>query len=275
VTANGTTNGSPVPRSGYASLKVTIINAPPVITSISGPGPIGLSGSGVNAMVTTNFTDVGSQDTHTCTYTWSDVSAPTVVSASGTGNGSCSATHTYTAVGVYEVDVAVMDDDTGTASGRFQYVVVYDPNAGFVTGGGWIDSPSGAYTANTSLTGRANFGFTSQYKKGATAPTGQTEFQFQVASFNFHSDSYQWLVVSGPKAQYKGTGSINGVSGYGFLLTATDGSISGGGGVDKFRIKIWDSSGNTVYDNVPTATSDDINNANPEAISGGSIVIHK
>jgi hypothetical protein len=47
-------------------------------------------------------------------------------------------------------------------------------------------------------------------------------------------------VVSGAKAQYKGTGTVNGQPGYGFLLTATDGQLQGGGGVDKFRIKIWD-----------------------------------
>jgi hypothetical protein len=124
------------------------------------------------------------------------------------------------------------------------------------------------------LTGKASFGFVSKYQKGATVPTGNTEFQFHVAKFNFSSTSYQWLVVSGAKAQYKGTGTVNGQPGYGFLLTATDGQLQGGGGVDKFRIKIWDvSTGQVVYDNVLGA-SDDIDNANPQAIAGGSIVIH-
>ena len=57
-----------------------------------------------------------------------------------------------------------------------------------------------------SLAGRANFGFVSKYKKGAAAPEGQTEFQFQAGNLNFHSEAYEWLVVSGAKAQYKGTG---------------------------------------------------------------------
>ena len=105
-------------------------------------------------------------------------------------------------------------------------------------------------------------------------PTGQTEFQFQTASFNFHSTDYQWLVISGAKAQYKGTGTVNGTSGYSFKLTATDGEISGGGGVDKFRIHITNTAtGGTVYDNVPGA-ADDITHTNPEAIAGGDIVIH-
>ena len=115
----------------------------------------------------------------------------------------------------------------------------------------------------------------SKYQKGATVPDGQTEFQFQIANFNFHSENYQWLVVAGARAQYKGTGTINGVSGYSFLLTATDGDINGGGGVDKFRIKIWNTTtGVIVFDN-QAGGSDDLSLSPTQPISGGSIVIHK
>lgn len=57
------------------------------------------------------------------------------------------------------------------------------------------------------------------------------------------------------------------------MLTAIDGQINGGGGIDKFRIKIWDkSTGNIIYDN-QLGGSD---NENPTtAIGGGSIIIHK
>ena len=126
----------------------------------------------------------------------------------------------------------------------------------------------------------SNFGFVSQYKKGATVPTGETEFQFQVATMNFHSTSYDWLTVSGARAQYKGTGTVNGTGSYGFMLTAIDGDVSGGGGIDKFRIKIWDNNngGLIVYDNqLPSGTCTDTSDtATPcTAIGGGSIVIHK
>ena len=105
-------------------------------------------------------------------------------------------------------------------------------------------------------------------------PTGQTEFEFEMAGFDFKSTAYQWLVISGAKAQYKGAGTVDGVSGYSFILTATDGEINGGGGVDKFRIHITNTTtGGTVYDNIPGA-ADDLNNANPEAIAGGDIVIY-
>jgi hypothetical protein len=154
-------------------------------------------------------------------------------------------------------------------------VVFYDASGSFVTGGGWINVPAGSYVANPALAGRANFGFTSKYQKGANAPDGQTEFQFDVGNLNFHSESYQWLVVAGSKAQYKGTGKINGVSGYSFMLTATDGDVQNGGGADKFRIKIWNTAtGTIVFDNQIGGT-DDLSLAPTEPLSGGSIVIHK
>ncbi len=133
---------------------------------------------------------------------------------------------------------------------------------------------AGSYTANTSLTGRGNFGFESKYLRGATTPTGQTEFQFQVGNLNFHSTLYQWLVVSGQAmAQFKGEGTINGAGRYGFLVTAIDGQNPGGGGTDKFRIKIWDiNSGSTViFDNQMGASE---SGSAATAIAGGSIVIH-
>ncbi|MBI4478469.1 MAG: hypothetical protein HY651_00420 [Acidobacteria bacterium] len=255
---------------------LSVSNLPPVITGVTGPtGPLAV---GTPATVTANFTDAGILDTHTCTFTWDDgtstpPSVPAATVSESSGSGSCNATHTYDVAGVYTVEVAVKDKDNAEDAENFQFVVVYDPSAGFVTGGGWINSPAGAYAADLILAGKATFGFVSKYQKGATAPTGQTEFQFQVASFNFHSDVYDWLVVAGHKAQYKGTGTVNGMGNYGFLLTATDGQLPGGGGTDKFRIKIWDKATDTVvYDNV--GGSDDIDAANPQVIAGGSIVIH-
>jgi hypothetical protein len=161
------------------------------------------------------------------------------------------------------------------ADSDVQYLAVYDAAGGFVTGGGWIVSPQGAYALDPSLVGRATFGFVAKYEKGKTTPSGQTQFQFQVADLSFQSTSYDWLSVGGAKAQYKGTGMINGSGTYGFMLSAIDGQLSGGGGSDKFRIKIWNkATGVLVYDNQVSADKDE--NADPTTvISGGSIVIHK
>ena len=119
-----------------------------------------------------------------------------------------------------------------------------------MTGGGWINSPAGAYVADPTLVGQGELRLRRQVPEGREDAERQTEFQFQAGNLNFHSTVYEWLVVAGAKAQFKGTGTINGAGGYGFLLTVTDGQLTGGGGTDKFRIKIWNmATGAVVYDN--------------------------
>jgi hypothetical protein len=158
------------------------------------------------------------------------------------------------------------DDDTGAKTASVM-VVVYDPSAGFVTGGGWINSPAGAYKVDESLSGKATFGFVSKYKKGATVPTGTTQFQFDVAGLSFYSEAYEWLVVNqgGTNAQFKGSGTVNGAldpngNPFKFMIWATDGSP------DKLRIRIWweaDGIETDVYDN-----------GVEQAIGAGNIVVH-
>jgi hypothetical protein len=118
----------------------------------------------------------------------------------------------------------------------------------------------GAYKLDPTLEGKATFGFVSKYKKGASVPEGNTEFQFKAGDLNFSSTSYDWLVVNqgGTNAQFKGYGTINGTGNYGFMLWAGDGSP------DTFRIKIWDANEVVVYDN-----------GTDQPIGGGSIVVHK
>jgi len=188
------------------------------------------------------------------------------------GFGSVTDTHTYVTPGVYTVMLTVDDNYGESDTEIYQYVVVYDSDGGFVTGGGWIDSPPGAYVPDPTVVGKANFGFVSKYQKGATTPTGETEFRFRAADLDFHSTSYQWLVVAGAKAMFKGDGEINGEGEYGFLLSAVDGALQGGGGNDKFRVKIWDKGTDSViYDNQIGA---DEHGDPTTVVGGGSVVIH-
>ena len=228
---------------------------------------------GTNINTRASFTDSDVHDIHTAMWDWGDHTASSGALTETGGSGLVNGNHTYAIAGVYTVTLTVTDNHVNSGQSIFQFVVVYDPSVGFVTGGGWINSPAGAYTPTPSLTGKANFGFVSKYQKGASVPTGQTEFQFQVANLNFHSTSYQWLVIAGAKAKYKGSGTINNGGNYDFMLTATDGQVNNGGGVDKFRIKIWDWGTNAVvYDN----QMNDPDDADAtDAIEGGSIVIHK
>jgi hypothetical protein len=264
---------------GVTSLFSGIIlprNNPPVIETLDVTAPAAL---GEPVTATVNFCDPDFWQTHTITIDWGDGTSTTIELPAGTSEeDECqdvsetreAPDDNYVATGVYTVTVTV-EDEAGASDSASEFAVIYDPSSGFVTGGGWIDSPTSAYAADPNLTGKANFGFVSKYKKGADVPTGNTQFQFKVADLNFKSISYQWLLIAGSKAKFKGDGTINGDGNYGFMLTGIDGDLNGGDGVDKFRIKIWDSDDNIVYDN-KTGEDDD---ADPTALGGGSIVIHK
>ncbi len=195
-------------------------------------------------------------------WNWNDgtTSNATVVGNTLTG------THVYATQNVYTPSITITSCAT-TATQFYEYVVVYDPNGGFITGGGWFNSPAGAYRPQPSLEGRVNFGFVSKYKKGTTVPDGSTEFQYRMGNLRFHSTAYEWLVISGAKGQFKGSGTINGTGNYGFILTAID----GGKRPDRLRMKIWNKVNNAVvYDNQFGAGD----TADPATvITGGSILI--
>ena len=86
---------------------------------------------------------------------------------------------------------------------------------------------------------------------------GHIKFQFKAGDLNFHSTIYEWLVVAGNKAQFRGEGTINGQSGYTFMISADDDNP------DTFRIQIWGNTG-TVYDN-----------GSQQTLGRGSIKVHK
>ncbi len=256
---------------GTSTATHVVNNVAPTVGEITAPiDPVQVN---TGIIASADFTDPGMLDTHTAIWDWGDVTTLDGTVDETNGSGSASGSHAYGAPDVYTIVLTITDKDGGSASSEFRYVVIYDPEGGFVTGGGWIDSPEGAYTADPTLTGKANFGFVSKYKKGATVPTGQTQFQFKVADLNFHSDSYEWLVIAGAKAKYKGVGTINGEGEYKFMLTAIDADVNKNNShdVDRFRIKIWGDSG-VIYDNQQGA-SDDSNDATE--LGGGNIVIHQ
>ncbi len=244
-------------------------NQPPTIEAITAPvDPVAISDQPLSVEVT--FSDPDEGDTHTVTWDWGDGNTDTQSEATSPS----SAYHTYAAPGVYQVQVTVTDSAGASDTRVYEFIVIYDPEGGFVTGGGWIWSPAGAYAADPTLEGKASFGFVSKYKRGANVPEGQTQFQFKAGDLNFHSDSYEWLVVAGAKAMFKGVGTINGTGNYGFMLSAIDSVLTPSTDVDLFRIKIWDRDNGDVivYDN-QMSDSDD---ADPTtAIGGGNIVVHK
>jgi hypothetical protein len=167
--------------------------------------------------------------------------------------------------GVYELCVNATDVAGNTSDNECISLTVYDPSAGFVTGGGWIWSRAGALTADPSVSGRANFGFVSRYRKGANVPDGNTQFVFQAGDLNFSSTTYDWLLVSGNSvARFKGAGTVKGMAAptgelYQFMIWAGDRDP------DTFRIRIWyeEEEEVVVYDN-----------GMDQPIEGGQIIIH-
>lgn len=274
VTATATDSATGTSASNSAKLHLSVFNVAPTISNLTTTlDPVAL-GTAVTASA--EFTDPGVRDTHTAYWDWGDNTpcTPVPLTEPGAGHsGTVSGSHTYAAPGTYTVHLVVCDKDGGEGIGVSKgFVVVYDPSAGFVTGGGWIDSPAGALAGpNPSPVGKGRFGFVSKYQNGTTAPTGQTQFTLNVANLSFHSTAYDWMVVTGGRADYHGAGTINGLAGYHFQLTAIDGG-STADGIDRVRLRIWcDATGSLVYDNGLGAVDD---NGPGTALAGGSIVVH-
>lgn len=241
-----------------------VANAPPQVDPIVAPtDPVRL---GDSITATSEFTDLNTSDAHTAFWSWGDGTSTGPVEVS---QGRISAENNYSQPGVYTVTLEISDGNSKieVTSG---FVVVYDPDGGFVTGGGWIDSSAQACKDTdicVDATGKANFGFVSKYKKGATVPTGNTVFQFKAGDLDFRSDTQEWLVVNqgGTNAQFKGSGTINGQNDangnpYEFMIWAGDDNP------DTFRIRIWSEESGGEYDVY--------DNGVEQPIGGGSIVIH-
>ena len=280
----------PTDVANYANASKTVyINVldktPPIVTnSLANPNPVPLN---MPVTVTASVSDAatgGSGISSACFKVDNGGCVP-MSATGGTSFGQVSVNVTgsiagYPSAGVHSICVYGTDSagNEGTEMiAEEQYCVllaVYDPSAGFVTGGGWINSPTGAYAANPSLSGKATFGFVSKYKKGQSAPEGNTEFQFHAAGMNFKSTSYEWLVVAGAKAQYKGSGTINGSGDFFFMLTAIDGDLKTKGTPDTFRMKIWNRETlEVIYDNLMGVADTADPTGTPATLGGGSINI--
>jgi hypothetical protein len=267
------TMGTATDRAGNsASCTIGGINldkTKPIITGISLTMDPVLVNTGIS--VTAAYTEPNADR---AILNWGDGSSSSTISLIAVSDSTIRGSHIYVTSGVYIVTITIVDLASNEASlSATNYAVVYDPNGGFVTGGGWINSLAGAYNADPTLAGKATFGFVAKYQKGSNVPTGNTEFQFKAGDLNFKSTAYDWLVVAGAKAQYKGTGTINGAGSYRFILTAIDGDQLSRGKPDMFRIRIWnENTGGIIYDNQMGAAD----SAEPTTVlGGGSVVIHK
>ncbi|HEX5833267.1 MAG TPA: Calx-beta domain-containing protein, partial [Pyrinomonadaceae bacterium] len=217
---------------------------------------------------------------HTAVWQFDDLTTgATITEPVGSKNGIAKGTYTFKDPGVYKVTLKVTDNTGVTSWVDTQddvesLIVIYDPASGYTIGGGFIYSPLGALLSDPAAAGKMTFGYNSKFFKGATNPKGESQFDFLLGNFEFNALNYEYLVIDKARAQFKGFGKINGVSGYEFIVTVIDGNLPGGGGVDKFRIKIWEKvTGVLVYDNQPGSSdaSDPVMPIGP----GGDISIKK
>ncbi len=248
-------------ENGNCSEDVCSKDSIPLLLDFTAPQDPVKIGTSINISLT--YTDENLTDV---TWIWGDDSSTQGSVSSNEVFGS----HAYSTPGVYTINCIVEDECGNYNSKDYQYVVAYDPSGGFVTGSGWFYSEPGAYRLDETAEGDARFGFVSKYKKGATVPEGRTQFEFISEDFSFISNEYEWLIVAGEKAMFKGVGEINGQSGYRFMISAIDDNDVG----DRFRIKIWEEINSTeyvIYDNQYGDAEDA--NANTYLTKGG-IKIH-
>ena len=247
---------------------VVVNNVTPTVNAITTP----INPVQVNTEVATsaNFTDSGVLDTHTAVWNWGDNMTSTGVVTESNGSGSVSGAHIYITAGIYTITSTVTDNHGASGSSSYSSIVVYDPSAGSITGSGSFNSPAGAYTLNPSATGQLRFNINAKYKGNNLVPTGKIKLDFKTANFSFDSTSFQWLVISGNKAQLKGIGTISGSGNYTIFISVLDGAKKSG--VDKIRIKITDSSNSVIYDN----QAGDPESADPIVqLTKGSMKIHR
>ncbi len=206
----------------------------------------------------------------------SNASNGTVTEPANNQNGKVTGSYKFTTAGVYKLQMNITDQNglttyTNTNGDLEAILVIYDPNGGYAYGGGYYNSPASALRSNPAATGKASYGFAINYFKNSTYPKGETQFEFKVGDFEFNALNFDYLVISGAKAQFKGTGKITGgQSGVGFIMTVVDGDLDGTG-IDKIRMKIFNkNTGAIIYDNQPGASDA----ANPVlAVSANSSVV--
>lgn len=228
-------------------------------------------------------------------FNWSITDSDGTAYTNFTGQGTGSISVNWPAEpGAYKISVdyaAATGCSTSTAT---RYVHVYDPAAGFVTGGGWSDSPAYPDYALMQSTGKVYWGFAAKYREEEENQVqGSILLLLDTGSSVFRGTGVEdgSLVISGNKAFFRGHGTLTRLRGlttrtderrFGFLVAATDGQLGPDTGSDKLRLKIWairddGTEGTVVYDNqvpCPSANQDDNAPACPE-IDRGAIVIHK
>ncbi|SCG39991.1 PKD domain-containing protein [Micromonospora coxensis] len=257
---------------GAAPARTAVAPGPPPGPGLSSPQPWQVFRAGTAVPLVAAFTEPAENDTHTCVTNWDDGSTTSYPAV----DLACQGSHTFAHPGMYTIRTTVTDDDGGSA-GAEVLVIVYDPDAGFATAGGHLASPAGAITGAPTATGQGHFQFNPKYlphDEGPAPGNGKVRFDVKGTSFRLADESLEWLVVTpDDRIAVKGTATVDGRSGYGFVAYGHDADPDG------FRLVAWPLSAGAYpqdtlsYDNRPGADYD-VDVADPQAVDSGSIQAH-
>jgi alpha-tubulin suppressor-like RCC1 family protein len=158
---------------------------------------------------------------------------------------------------VYSIEITLASSDLK----GYGILVVYNPDGGHATGGGWIVPEDNGLNTHPNV--RANFGFNAKYKEGE--PTGHIQFRYSDGYINLNSTSIEQMVITGGRiVQFRGWARVNGEEGNWFFAKGID---DGDPGVDtdSFEIKTWAPGADPEGDPTERAAG---------LLQGGNIVVH-
>jgi hypothetical protein len=118
-------------------------------------------------------------------------------------------------------------------------------------------TPGASYAPSQLAMAFVNFDFSSKPAKAKSASKAENLVNFILGDLEFNALNYDYRELSGAQTQFKGAGKVNNEAGFKYLLTVIDGQAPQGGGVDKFRLKIWnEKTGAVIFDNQSGAADD-------------------
>jgi trimeric autotransporter adhesin len=120
---------------------LTLTNVAPAVT-ITAPPNGSLFQRGTPVTFTAPFTDIGRNDTHTCTVDFGDGSPVVAGNVAETpGSGTCGTSHAFTVLGPHNVLVTVRDDDGGSATAVLTVIIFAQAEAWAISANGLVTIP--------------------------------------------------------------------------------------------------------------------------------------
>lgn len=192
---------------------VTVTNESPTITSVT-PSTSSLYAN-FPVSLSVAYTD---NNIANATIDWGDGSAIQTVDAP---SAVFDVAHTYVNSGLYSVTIT-MTDECEVSKFVYHSIIVMDNLRGKVSGGGWFDSPEGAYIMKLRAAGKATFAFAASNTSKKDRPEGYVVFNFNEGNMKFRSTHMEWMHVEEETAIMQAAGRLNGKQGYQILISVVD-----------------------------------------------------